>query len=733
MQWKSAVVFFSLLSVVIAESTKRAEVCEDVGERIRGSTLLEDYRGKRVVLAFSSLHCLSCASRLLRLTEIQRHFAVDVVVITPPNESAVDVKRAARRYPALRFEVAPCAPCEFDELLDTMSSKIFVLDSCGRLLHRYHHSVHQFSQLKAAFPSNECGPSCTPFERRKRDPDSTLPPQIAAIAIPETPYDTRLQMLPAASGRAEDAVYTYKQIFQQTARPTAPPPRVPQPMVQVAYSGAQPAYPQQQARAQQVEAGHQQQAQSAAFQRPPAQAAAQVGTRVQGRYQKYEPEAADSRQSWQNTVRYTPPPPTRPPPSAASYGDRLAEQRRQLAMQREERNPHRTIRTLKSRRRPPTATSHRERPFRSPNPSSRIDNERTRCPHRISRPSSSDRRRLPPPTTRRPPKTTKQPLVYSNVNQRGGLSYGRRTYGGQRYESSYQQQQRRRNELAAQRQKAIQEQQKAELEQLQRQELQRQIAEQAARQAAAVAAAAQQKEAAKVEAAPLYPDGEETVDTADYYEDIEEWTTAIPQVRLESPVSPEPLPDNPAEHPEFLFDLPCNGFTDEICYQQQTQLKPEEVHKCCQTKIVFTDQCVPGRCSNVTHQLCCIQKLLQSKFKCCNDKTQAEVLFPSDTFSRCCYESFVVEDDPCCPSGYSAEHWNHIYELCLPAVSFDLSQVRVPQKVVAGLSTTVNFDFSKTDKWRFTCKYGMHIPQYSYFPPASEKANTPTLGENDRF
>jgi hypothetical protein len=39
-------------------------------------------------------------------------------------------------------------------------------------------------------------------------------------------------------------------------------------------------------------------------------------------------------------------------------------------------------------------------------------------------------------------------------------------------------QQRRRNELAAQRQRVIQEKQKQELEQLQRQELQRQIAEQ---------------------------------------------------------------------------------------------------------------------------------------------------------------------------------------------------------------------------------------------------------------
>lgn len=45
----------------------------------------------------------------------------------------------------------------------------------------------------------------------------------------------------------------------------------------------------------------------------------------------------------------------------------------------------------------------------------------------------------------------------------------------------------------------------------------------------------------------------------------------------------------------------------------------------------------------------------------------------------------------------------------------------MPQKVVAGLSTTVNFDFSKTDKWRFECKYGSHVPQYSYFPQLPEE------------
>ena len=40
------------------------------------------------------------------------------------------------------------------------------------------------------------------------------------------------------------------------------------------------------------------------------------------------------------------------------------------------------------------------------------------------------------------------------------------------------------------------------------------------------------------------------------------------EVKIESPPSALPLPENPADHPEFLFDLPCSGFTDEVCYQQ---------------------------------------------------------------------------------------------------------------------------------------------------------------------
>ncbi|KAI6223371.1 Selenoprotein P, N-terminal domain-containing protein [Aphelenchoides besseyi] len=714
--------FFILISwtLTTVDATKRVEICEDVSQRVRSSGLLEEYQGRRVILAFSGLHCIGCSSRLLRLSEVARHFSIEVVVITPPNESPVDVKRAARRYPALRFEAAPCSPCEFDEVLDTSTSKIFVLDTCGRLLHRYHESVTQFSQLKSSFPSHSCGQSCSAFERRKRDPDSTLPPVGCGPR----------KMLPPANEAEQTPVYTvqhqpstknrqYKQIFQQPSRQS---PVTPQPVVSVAYSGRQPASQQRtQQQAQQVESTYQQQSRSYNRQ----------GTKVQGRYQKYEPET----NAWQNTNQYGAITTTQSPqasiPSTPYYNDRLAEQRRQLARQREEyekrlRSQHSQSEvpvTPNTQIESPPPAEQAAIPFTQSfqPPRSRSDSIQSQQPSQLIP--------TPPSTTRRPPKTTKQPLTYSNVNRHGGgAQYGRRTYGNQPYESNYQMQQRRRNELAAQRHRAIQEKQKMELEQLQRQELQRQIAEQAARQAAM---ALQKESETKVEAAPLYHDDEEdSLDTTDYYQDIEEWTTAIPQVRLESPITPDPLPENPAEHPEFLFDLPCNGFTDEICYQQQSQLKPDEVHKCCQTRIVLTDQCVPGRCSNVTHQLCCIQKLLQSKFKCCNDKKQGEVLFASDSFSRCCYDGFVVEDDPCCPQSYSRHQWRQIYELCLPAVNVDLSRVRVPQKVVAGLSTTVDFDFSKTDKWKFDCKYGLHVPNYAYHPSQlDELSASPSSGE----
>lgn len=59
--------FILLLFITQFVSTiQQVELCEDVGDRVRESSVLEDYRGRRVVLAFSGIHCQGCATRLLR-------------------------------------------------------------------------------------------------------------------------------------------------------------------------------------------------------------------------------------------------------------------------------------------------------------------------------------------------------------------------------------------------------------------------------------------------------------------------------------------------------------------------------------------------------------------------------------------------------------------------------------------------------------------------------------------
>lgn len=58
-----------LLLLFIAQAVagvRRVEMCEDLGERVMESSVLEDYRGRRVVLAFSGTQCQGCATRLLR-------------------------------------------------------------------------------------------------------------------------------------------------------------------------------------------------------------------------------------------------------------------------------------------------------------------------------------------------------------------------------------------------------------------------------------------------------------------------------------------------------------------------------------------------------------------------------------------------------------------------------------------------------------------------------------------
>jgi hypothetical protein len=125
---KASALLLFIGCVVAAPPPKRAELCEDVGERVRSSAILEDYRGRPMILAFSGIHCTGCATRLTRLSEVAKHFHLDALVITPPTETPFDLRRVSKRYPKLRFEAAPCSPCELDHLLDTKASRIFVMD-----------------------------------------------------------------------------------------------------------------------------------------------------------------------------------------------------------------------------------------------------------------------------------------------------------------------------------------------------------------------------------------------------------------------------------------------------------------------------------------------------------------------------------------------------------------------------------------------------------------------------
>ncbi|KAI1709587.1 Prion-like-(Q/N-rich)-domain-bearing protein [Ditylenchus destructor] len=218
-----------------------------------------------------------------------------------------------------------------------------------------------------------------------------------------------------------------------------------------------------------------------------------------------------------------------------------------------------------------------------------------------------------------------------------------------------------------------------------------------------------------VEPAPLYPEGSENFD---YYEEDSEWTTPTPQRQIPAPTTLPPMwPTQPMMsdmNKDYGLELPCASYTDEICYQQQTQLKPNEIHKCCKERVLLTDQCVSGKCSNITQQLCCIQRFLQAKLSCCLDERQLEETKPGDRFSRCCYKHFVTDEDGCCTRTYASAQWRSVHELCLPNVEMDLGNVKVPM-ILPGTTLTTEYDFGKTEKWKFECKYGRHVPQFSYF------------------
>uniref|UniRef100_A0A0K0EGV0 SelP_N domain-containing protein n=1 Tax=Strongyloides stercoralis TaxID=6248 RepID=A0A0K0EGV0_STRER len=216
----------------------------------------------------------------------------------------------------------------------------------------------------------------------------------------------------------------------------------------------------------------------------------------------------------------------------------------------------------------------------------------------------------------------------------------------------------------------------------------------------------------------LYPDSTNEESIEDYeYLDIGDIALTTESTRNQIP---QPTPTNIQLWPtyntgqyDYQLNMPCAGFTDEICFHQKANLPLNKVHRCCHERILLTDLCVPGKCSNVTIQLCCIQKFLQSKHKCCNDEEQSRSRSPTDSFNRCCFENFIGGDDDCCPSGHAESQWRDIYDLCFPNVEFDLSNIKVPT-FISGSVVISEFDFSKTDEWKFSCPYGSQSQQWAY-------------------
>uniref|UniRef100_A0A0N5B1D0 Ig-like domain-containing protein n=1 Tax=Syphacia muris TaxID=451379 RepID=A0A0N5B1D0_9BILA len=140
--------------------------------------------------------------------------------------------------------------------------------------------------------------------------------------------------------------------------------------------------------------------------------------------------------------------------------------------------------------------------------------------------------------------------------------------------------------------------------------------------------------------------------------------------------------------------------------------------KCCSKGIYLTDVCVPGRCSNSTAQLCCAQKLLQARYRCCNNETQ-DVNRPTDSFSRCCYENFVDSNDLCCPHSEARNYWMSNAELCLPNVSVNLTDVVLKARISDNEEVVVRL--SEDRSWDYKCTYGTNVMQFIYLPgPATD-------------
>ncbi|CAG9534882.1 unnamed protein product [Cercopithifilaria johnstoni] len=190
----------------------------------------------------------------------------------------------------------------------------------------------------------------------------------------------------------------------------------------------------------------------------------------------------------------------------------------------------------------------------------------------------------------------------------------------------------------------------------------------------------------------------------------------------------------------FLFEhqVPCAAFTDEICIEQKKRIGADKMSKCCNKGIYLTDLCVPRRCTNATIELCCMQKFLQSKYRCCLNDSKA-INSPGDTFSRCCFHKFVQKDDKCCPAHRAKFHWLTAHEICLPNVRVDLSSLRFSIHVAknAGmnnnnqeLNDVIIIDLNEDKSWDHSCEQGAKVLQFPYLPNDEDNSAEKEIYDN---
>uniref|UniRef100_A0A0R3RU06 SelP_N domain-containing protein n=1 Tax=Elaeophora elaphi TaxID=1147741 RepID=A0A0R3RU06_9BILA len=170
----------------------------------------------------------------------------------------------------------------------------------------------------------------------------------------------------------------------------------------------------------------------------------------------------------------------------------------------------------------------------------------------------------------------------------------------------------------------------------------------------------------------------------DYSQAISE-TTATSTERTQIILSQRP------EHSPFLFEhqVPCAAFTDEVCIEQKRRIGADKMSKCCDKGIYLTDLCVPGRCTNATTELCCMQKFLQASHR-------------------------------------AKFHWLTAHEICLPNVRLDLSGLRFLINVASNensnngnnqkVDNLVTIDLNLDKSWDHSCEQGTKVLQFSYLP-----------------